>query len=147
MTPQEAAVVLGKCAAFDNRRPDPVTTAAWAEALDPNLTLTDALAIVTDHYANSREWIMPADINTRSRMIRRQRIKALGGKPVYPDGLEDEPQVEATWRERFYRHIGDGLAEADAKATAWADIHREPPMPLPPADKTLTLPELRKAAK
>ena len=99
MTPQEAAVVLGKCAAYDNRRPDPATTAAWAEALDPNLTLADALAIVRDHYAESRDWIMPADINHRSRDIRRQRIKnALNNQTLTPDGLGDEPHLEIAWR-------------------------------------------------
>lgn len=143
MTPQEAAVVLGKCAAFDNRRPDPATTAAWAEALDPDLTLTDALVIVRDHYAESRDWIMPADINRRSRDIRRQRIaNVLENRTPIPDGLGDEPHLEIAWRKHVMRSVGDGLSLDEAEASAWQAIGRTPPQ-IETRTQTPRLPRLR----
>lgn len=145
MTPQEAAVVLGKCAAYDNRRPDPATTAAWAEALDPNLTLADALAIVRDHYAESRDWIMPADINHRSRDIRRQRIKnALNNQTLTPDGLGDEPHLEIAWKKALMQGLGDGLDLDAASSAAWQSIGRTPPPELETRPRNLC-PQLRKA--
>lgn len=145
MTPQEAAVVLGKCAAYDNRRPDPATTAAWAEALDPNLTLADALAIVRDHYAESRDWIMPADINHRSRDIRRQRIKnAERISPVLPEGLEDEPIVERRWIDVAKENIRAGMPRGQAEARAWRAIGRTPPPELETHRHDIR-PQLRKA--
>lgn len=145
MTPQEAAVVLGKCAAYDNRRPDPATTAAWAEALDPNLTLADALAIVRDHYAESRDWIMPADINHRSRDIRRQRIKnALNNQTLTTDGLGDEPHLEIAWRKALMRGLGDGLDLDAASSAAWQSIGRTPPPELETSSRNVC-PQLRKA--
>lgn len=145
MTPQEAAVVLGKCAAFDNRRPDPSTIAAWAEALDPDVTLADALDIVRDHYAESRDWIMPADINRRSRDIRRQRTAAIfENRTPIPDGLGDEPHLEIAWRKAVMRGVGDGLTLDDAQARAWHDIGRTPPPQLETHHHDIR-PQLRKA--
>lgn len=145
MTPQEAAVVLGKCAAFDNRRPDPATTVAWAEALDPDVTLADALAIVRDHYAESRDWIMPADINRRSRDIRRQRIATvLENRTPIPDGLGDEPHLEIEWRKALMRGVGDGLDLEAATSAAWRQVGRTPPLQLETRPRDIR-PQLRKA--
>lgn len=145
MNVQEAGIVLAKCAAFDNRQPSQAAASAWAEALDPNLTLADALRIVRDHYANSREWIMPADINRRSREIRRQRIATvLENRVIVPEGLGDEPLLEAEWRKRMIRAVGDGLTLDEAKARAWSEIHRAPPPQLPERPRSIH-PQLRKA--
>lgn len=145
MTPQEAAVVLGKCASYDKRRPDPVTAASWAEALDPNLTLTDALTIVRDHYAESGDWITPADINRRSRDIRLQRIKnAERISPVLPEGLEDEPIVERRWINVAKENIRAGMPRGQAEARAWRAIGRTPPPQLETHHHDIR-PQLRKA--
>lgn len=135
MTPERihtATGILMKCSAYDNRKPDPATIAAWAEALDPDITLDDGLRIVRDHYAESRDWIMPADINRRSRDIRRQRVaNVLENRLPIPDGLGDEPHLEIAWRKAFTRAIGDGLDLDTASAAAWQHINRTPPPQLP----------------
>lgn len=139
MTPQEAAIVLAKCSAFDNRQPSQAAATAWGEAIDEDVTLQDALAIVRDHYANSRDWIMPADINRISRQLRRQRIEAvLQNRTILPEGLGDEPTVEVAWQERFRRAVGDGLTLDEAKAQAWRSIGRTPPPELPASSRPLT---------
>ncbi|WP_276670261.1 hypothetical protein [Schaalia cardiffensis] len=145
MTPQEAAIVLAKCSAFDNRQPSQAAATAWGETIDEDVTLQDALTIVRDHYANSRDWIMPADINRISRQLRRQRITTvIDNRVIVPEGLGDEPALEAEWRARMTRAVGDGLTLDEAKAQAWREIHRLPPPELPESPRTIR-PQLRKA--
>lgn len=149
MNPQRIAVataILTKCSSFDNRRPDPATVASWAEALDEDITIADGIAIVTSHYANSRDWIMPFDVNAKSRMIRKQRIaQVLENRTPIPDGLGDEPHLEIAWQKRLLRAVGDGEPLDEAEATAWRSIGRTPPPQLPASSRPLTLPRLRKA--
>ena len=74
MTPQEAAKVLAKAAAYDNRQPNEAAALAWAEALNQDMPLADALRIVSEHYRDERAWIMPADINRRWRSLGKARL-------------------------------------------------------------------------
>ena len=74
MTPQEAAKVLAKAAAYDNRQPNEAAALAWSEALDRSLPLQDALRIVSEHYRDERAWVMPADVNRRWRTLGRERL-------------------------------------------------------------------------
>ena len=60
MNPTEAAQVLAKAAAYDNRQATQAAALAWAEALDTDMPLTDALRIVGEHYREERSWVMPS---------------------------------------------------------------------------------------
>ena len=74
MTPDDARAVLAKAAAFDNRTPSQFAAAAWAEALaDTDAPLADALAAVTVHYRESREWLMPVHVIEGVERIARAR--------------------------------------------------------------------------
>ena len=69
MTPAEAAQLLAMAAAYDGRMrltsPDEIAiqAQAWAAALDERITFDQGRELVIDHYASSREVIMPANIN------------------------------------------------------------------------------------
>lgn len=141
MTPDDTKTVLAKCAAFDNRNPDRMAVAAWTEALDQDVTLQDALAAVSQHYAITREWIMPADINTRTRNIRRARITEEEQRSghLIPDGLGDTPVLEARWKRAALRAIGMGATRHQAGTYAWEQIGRRASNPLDPAPTRLTL--------
>jgi hypothetical protein len=78
VTPSEAAQVLAKAAAFDRRTVGEIDARAWAEVLG-HVSLDDALAAVTRHYAGSREWIMPSDVREQVRQIHNDRSPGGGG--------------------------------------------------------------------
>ncbi len=69
MTPAEAATLLAMAAAYDGRMrlqntaEIAIQAQAWAAALDERITFDDGRRLVIDHYAASREVIMPANIN------------------------------------------------------------------------------------
>lgn len=128
-----ATALLMKCSAFDNRKPDPATIAAWAEALDESVTLQDGLAIITSHYANSREWIMPADVNRIHRQIQRQRIETVltSSAHTIPEGLGDTPRLEIEWGRYLRRAVEQGHSLEEAKVIAWEKIGKPAPQALP----------------
>ncbi len=119
MTPSECAELLALAAAFDNRSIGEENARAWAAALEPTVTLGDARQIVVDHYASTRDWIMPADVNTASARLRRARLERADVVDP-PDGLET-PSFLA-WRRAYQRAIGDGLAAGEADAVACAAV-------------------------
>ena len=61
MTPADAAKVLAKAAAFDQRTIGRTDIAAWHEALS-DIAASDALDAVTMHYRASRDRLVPADV-------------------------------------------------------------------------------------
>ena len=71
MTPEETGDLLGVCAAYDNRQVDEIGTIAWFRVLG-DLPYGDCETAVVAHYADSREWIMPADIRARVRRAQRE---------------------------------------------------------------------------
>ena len=76
MQPADAAILLAKCAAFDNRTVGRADAEAWAEALD-DVRLPDALAAVTVWYRDNRERIMPADVRRLVAEARHNARRAL----------------------------------------------------------------------
>jgi hypothetical protein len=73
MNASEAALLLGVCAAYDRRTVGEVDAMAWAEALD-DIELDDAKTAVVQHYRNTRDWIMPADVRKLVKAIRELRL-------------------------------------------------------------------------
>ena len=143
MTPQEAAKVLAKAAAYDNRQPNEAAPIAWSEALDRDLPLPDALRIVGEHYRDERTWVMPADINRRWRALGKTRLAEAErlGLPEAPDDVADDPQAWLTWKRTQIRAIRAGatLEQAEASAARAIESHRprerrELPAAPPPAD-------------
>lgn len=64
-------------AAFDNREPSTAADTAWAAALTHlGVEFADAEQAIIEHYAESNDWIMPADVGYRATAIRRNREHA-----------------------------------------------------------------------
>jgi hypothetical protein len=128
MTPAEAAVLLAKISANDNREVTEAGSRAWAEAL-PDVALTDALAYLPSFYREAtrdgKNWIYPGDVlrgvvatHTRERariaQAARQAVldsgdewevggdamKALKAAAAKYDAEHAVPQIEAPRDER-----------------------------------------------
>jgi len=93
------------CAAFDNRTPTRIAAEAWAAAL-ADVRLPDAKAAITDHYANTRDWVMPADVRSGVQRIRTDRLARHG--PVLPDVDPDDVGAYQAERRRLIALIADG---------------------------------------
>lgn len=140
MTPADATALLAVASAYDNRTVTETAGHAWAAALDPRITPADARGIVVEHYASSREWIMPADINTRGRALRRARLDAIGPYEV-PAQLDGAPAITIAWEREYRRAIADGETPEYATRRACALVNIAPPevvegaRELPPLDR------------
>lgn len=130
MNLKDATTVLGKCSAFDNRQPTQATALAWSEAL-ADMPVRDALDFVTTHYASSREWIMPADINREWRALRRARQQAVpdAQRPLPPQDLTGSEYL--AFRRAVSRAISRGLPLPDVEVAAYAAIGRTPSIEAP----------------
>lgn len=87
----------------------------YTKAINDTISLDEARRIIVAHYASTREWIMPADVNTASRMIRRARLGVMQ-TPQPPSGLTVAQELD--WQRAFRRAVGDGLTDAEADEVA-----------------------------
>ena len=117
MTPADAAEVLALAAAFDNRSVGEANALAWSAAVDERVSVADAKRIVTEHYARTREWVMPSDVNAASAILRRTRLDRMA-TPEPPETLNGDPGLELTWQRAYRRAIGDGHDESMADLIA-----------------------------
>lgn len=69
----ETGELLALISAYDNRNFNKETTAAWYDLLHP-YTLAEAKYAVKKHYAESRDWLMPADVLRIIKTERRNRL-------------------------------------------------------------------------
>lgn len=67
--PSDVATLLAFAAAFDRRTLGEADVLAWHTVL-ADVDLDDARQAVSAHYADTRDWIMPADIRQRVRTAR-----------------------------------------------------------------------------
>lgn len=104
MKPSEAAVILAKISAYDRRTSGDADAEAWAEALDGQVTIQDALTAVRDHFRESTEWLMPAEVIRRAREIRRRRVREIGTPDVPADLTQAQ---EREWVRVFWGEIND----------------------------------------
>ena len=78
MNPFEAATVLAVAATLDNRLNPPsvedsqIRAKAWAATLDPDLPVDVARRLVTAHYRERTEAVMPAHLNKAWRAERKR---------------------------------------------------------------------------
>lgn len=89
MTPQETALVLAKCAAFDQRTVGGADVSAWFEVLG-RLEFQDALDAVARHYSETRDRAMPSDILAHGRRIRDERTRSPHEIRALPSRFESD---------------------------------------------------------
>lgn len=88
MNRNEAAELLGHCAAFDNRKPSAAAATAWAVALHDVPLDPDAKAAVVAYYStppqdpNAKLWILPHHIRTLRSKIRSARLENFQYEPI-----------------------------------------------------------------
>jgi hypothetical protein len=111
MKPTEAAALLTIAAAYDNRKPDPDAAKAWAMALD-GLRFEDCREAIVTHYRHSREWMMPVDVVTGVKALRRNRVLAFGPLPEPPASIDpNDTAAYSRWLDETTRAIADGRLE------------------------------------
>lgn len=76
MTPGDAARVLAKAAAFDQRTIGEADVMAWCEAL-PDVDGADALVAVSRHYTETDQRIMPVHVRRIAEQIGRERRRVI----------------------------------------------------------------------
>lgn len=131
MNHAEAAAVLAKVQAFDNRTVSAVNVAAWAEALE-DVDGKDALVAVTEHFQESTDWLMPSHIIQKMKDKQfqgRQRIKAMG-PPDYPTGLTlaEESQYRARFQLAAFRGFTREQAQKDADHEVFGTLAPDGPV-------------------
>lgn len=119
MTPDETIDLLTVAAAFDRRTTGESDVMAWHAAVG-DLDFGDSRAAVIAHYQQSRDWVMPADVRTRVKAMRRDRLarEIIPAPPAEPGRYKAELDASI-------RRIADGR-------TAWLAIAapvREGPPP------------------
>jgi hypothetical protein len=118
MTGDEVGKLLGLMALADNRKPPKdeegrkAMIAFWLSMVG-DLAYTDAAQAVHEHYQESRDWIMPADIRQRVRRIRDARLKAVP-EPVPPPELLEDADAYREWLRKETKRIADGKPDLRA---------------------------------
>lgn len=114
MNPQEAAALLGHCAAFDNRKPSQGAAVAWAAALHDVPLDNDAKAAVAAYYTtppkdpDAKLWILPHHVRTLRTKIRNARL----------ENFQYEPLPDETPAEFLARYKGQVQAIASGRVAA-----------------------------
>jgi hypothetical protein len=122
VTLEEVIDLLTLAAAFDRRHIGEADSIAWHAALG-DLAFTDAQAALIGHYQDSREFVMPADVRTRVKAARRDRL----AREVVP-APDIDPDLPGRYRSALaaaVRRIGDGFASR----VAIGSVVREGPPP------------------
>ena len=92
----DASALLTYASAGDNRTVTREAALIWAETLDADMTIDDARHAINSHFANSQDYLKPANVNAIVRSQRAARRRDLPDV-VHPRELADEPQREAAW--------------------------------------------------
>lgn len=114
MNEREAAVLLGHCSAFDNRKPSQAAAIAWASALHDVPLDNDAKAAVASYYTtppkdpDAKLWILPHHVRTLRTKIRNARLENFQYEPI---GDETVPEYLARLRGQV-RAIASGRVAA-----------------------------------
>lgn len=114
MTRAETALLLGLCASFDSRTVGEADTLAWHDVLG-DLPLHDAKTAVKAHYANTRDWIMPADVRAGVKRLRRDRVEHADVK-FEPTCDPDDPRAYIRQLRAHRRAFGDGNPPPESPA-------------------------------
>ena len=131
----EVVRVLAHVAAYDRRTVGEADVEAWHTAL-ADISLTDALHAVDEHYRRSRDWLMPADVRTTARRLRGSRLEHAHRAP-HPDVDPDDVAAWLAAHRQQLRAIADGPPMAQS-AVAGGQL-ATPPVSVLPAAPTHTL--------
>lgn len=105
MNEAQAAMLLGVCSTFDNRKADEAAAKAWSVALR-DVRFEDARDAVVAHYQRSADWVMPAQVIAEVRRIRARRIDAVTLDP--PAEVASDTAGYLRWLRRSRRAVADG---------------------------------------
>jgi hypothetical protein len=130
MTSDEVWDLLELIASIDRRKVGLTDRQVW-EGLVGDLPAADAQAAVIAYYRESREWIMPADVRSRVRALRQDRLSR-EIVPAPPPEVTDQPGRYKAELQAGIKRIADGFSVQEA-------IGSPPGVPSPP------LAEVRKA--
>jgi len=117
MNAEEAAELLGHCAAFDNRKPSAAAATAWAAALHDVPLDDDTKAAVAAYYStppkdpSDKLWILPHHVRTLRSKIRSQRL----------ENFQYEPLAGETTAEYLARYRGQVQAIASGRVAPRTD--------------------------
>jgi hypothetical protein len=103
MTSDEVWDLLELISSIDRRKVGLTDRQVW-EGLVGDLPAVDAQAAVIAYYRESREWIMPADVRTRVKAMRRDRLER---EPV--PRLPADPGQFRAGLQGTIKQIADGL--------------------------------------
>ena len=92
MTPADIARLLGMCSAYDQRTVGQADITAWHHALG-DLAVERAAEAVVEHYRNSRDRIMPADVRRLAREIGNRRYVDPSAAEIL--GWHHTPELDA----------------------------------------------------
>lgn len=125
MNQQELTSLLARISVHTGQRPDPVMLAAWADELDPDMTLRDAISAVTEHYREKTWHVLPADINLT---VRRWKKKRLENANVTVGDPPSDPAVYPAWQKARIVALQNGHPPITAEKAAWEAIGQAPPV-------------------
>lgn len=116
MTPGDAARLLGIAAGVDRRTVSESEAHLWADALD-GIDLAEAEAAVRKHYAETRDFVYPADVRRivfATRAQRRTEDVRRFGPVTPPRALADDPRGEQEWVRSYRYLVGRGVERPQA---------------------------------
>lgn len=116
MTKTETAQLLTLIAAFDRRTIGETDVEAW-HLIVADLEPDDCMTAVREHYTDSREWLMPADVRRRALAAARRRAGQAARARIDAEIAEAE-RGEVTDRTHPLRAL---MAGAPIKYTPRAD--------------------------
>jgi hypothetical protein len=106
MNPEEVIDLLTTAAAYDRRTVGDADVIAWSAAVG-DLDFADARDAVVQHYRDSREWLMPADVRRLVKAMREARLSRYVLPAPAPE-LADDQRAYKEALERAIGQIADG---------------------------------------
>ena len=94
MTPDETIDLLTLAAAYDRRTVGEGDVGAWHAAVG-DLAFGDCRSAVIGHYTDSTDWLMPAHVRQRVRVIRDRRLDRAYIPPPPAELVDDWPAYQA----------------------------------------------------
>jgi hypothetical protein len=131
MTDDEVIDLLTFMASYDRRTVGRTDVAAWRLVVS-DLLFADAERAVAAHYAESRDFAMPADIRKRVKDIRAERIRRSVIEAPPPELASDPREYQRVLQENI-RKAGDGegiLAAPERPAVTGPAVTGGPPVSL-----------------
>lgn len=105
MTPEETGRILGEIALCDNRKVDVPMVAQWHRIIG-DLPYSDTSQAVIEYFAESTEYLKPADLIRRVKTIRADRLR--NSDLVIPAGDPDDREAWAQSLRTITNRLANG---------------------------------------